>query len=69
MSRRGDTFYCGNNIYHSEIAFNEEHLNEKLDGDMAIITMPDKPLIIRLYRWFFPLKENEGKLGEWNCLK
>jgi len=60
MSRRGDTFYCGNNIYRREIAFSEEHLYKKLDGDMAIITMPDKPLIIRLYRWFFPLKGIRG---------
>lgn len=39
-----------------EIAFNEEHLFEKLDGDMAEVIMPAKSWLIRLWRKFFPLK-------------
>ena len=43
------------NKTHWEIAFNEDNLFEKLDGDMAEIIMPDKPLIVRLWRKLFPL--------------
>jgi len=40
-----------------EIAFNESHLNRKLNGEIAEIIMPAKSLIVRLWRKFFPLKE------------
>ena len=39
-----------------EIAFDEEHLFEKLDGDIAEIIMPARAWPIRLWRRFFPLK-------------
>ena len=39
-----------------EIAFNQEHLFEKLDGDMAEIIMPEEPFLIRLWLRFFPRK-------------
>lgn len=42
-----------------EIAFNESHLKEKLNGEMAEIHMPAKSIFIRLYRIFFPLKGQE----------
>lgn len=37
-----------------EIAFDEEHLFEKLDGDVAEIIMPAKPWFVRLWRRLFP---------------
>ena len=39
-----------------EIAFNEEHLNLKLNGDMAEVIMPGKGILVRLWRIAFPLK-------------
>ena len=39
-----------------EIAFNEKHLFEKLDGDTAEIIMPEKSFLVRLWRRFFPVK-------------
>lgn len=33
-----------------EIAFNQEHLNSKLNGDMAEVIMPAKPWHVRLWR-------------------
>jgi hypothetical protein len=39
-----------------EIAFSEEHLWAKLDGEMAEIVMPAKHWIVRLWRRFFPLE-------------
>ncbi len=42
-----------------EIAFNQKHLFEKLNGDMAEIIMPDESFIVRLWKKFFPLKGEE----------
>ncbi len=39
-----------------EIAFNEKHLNVKLNGDMAEVIMPKKAILVRLWRAVFPLK-------------
>ena len=39
-----------------EIAFNEDHLNAKLNGDMAEVIMPKKTILVRLWRVVFPLK-------------
>lgn len=44
-----------------EIAFNIDHLHYKLNGEMAEIIMPAKPLIIRIWRYFFPLRGLEMK--------
>jgi len=44
------------NNEHWEIAFTEEHLNAKLNGEIAEIIMPDKNIFIRLWRKFAPLK-------------
>ncbi len=38
-----------------EIAFNEDHLNVKLNGDMAEVIMPEKGILVRLWRRVFPL--------------
>jgi hypothetical protein len=37
-----------------EIAFNEQDLQTKLNGDMAEVMMPAKPWYVRLWRWIFP---------------
>jgi len=47
-----------------EIAFSEDHLWAKLNGEMAEIIMPEKSWIVRLYRRFFPLKMIEMTLGD-----
>lgn len=47
----------GVEIDRREIAFNEEHLWMKLNGEMADIIMPAKSWPVRLWRRFFPLKE------------
>lgn len=39
-----------------EIAFNEEQLWAKLDGETAEIIMPGKSWIVRLWRKFLPLR-------------
>lgn len=39
-----------------EIAFNEDHLWAKLNGEMAEIVMPAKSWPVRLWRRLFPLK-------------
>ena len=39
-----------------EIAFNEKHLHEKLNGDMAYVIMPSKSLLKRLWVRLFPKK-------------
>lgn len=44
-----------------EIAFDEEHLQAKLDGEMAEVIMPAKPLVVRLWRRLFPLRTVEVK--------
>lgn len=44
-----------------EIAFNEDHLWQKLDGEMAEVIMPAKPLIVRTWRKLFPLKFVEAQ--------
>ena len=38
------------NQCHWEIAFNERHLNEKLNGEFAEVIMPAKNIFIRLWR-------------------
>jgi len=45
-----------------EIAFNQEHLDAKLNGEMAEIVMPAKSFFVRLYRLFFPLVAIEKSL-------
>lgn len=47
--------------YGWEIALSEKELWKKLNGEMAEIIMPEKNLIIRLYRKIFPLKCIEAK--------
>ena len=47
-----------------EIAFNEKHLFEKLDGGTAEIIMPAKAWPIRLWRRFFPLEGIECAVNE-----
>ncbi|MCZ6655582.1 MAG: hypothetical protein O7D91_21445 [Planctomycetota bacterium] len=55
-----------------EIAFSEQGLREKLDGDMAEIIMPAKPFLVRLWRRLFPLRGVEVPLpacpndGKWH---
>ena len=44
-----------------EIALSEEQLWAELDGEMAEIVMPAKSWIVRLWRYFFPLKGIEGR--------
>lgn len=51
-----------------EIAFNEEDLFAKLDGEMAEIIMPDKHILARLWGRLFPPKAQECQLGIWNEL-
>ena len=48
------------NRKHWEIAFDENHLHEKLNGEMAEVIMPAKPWYVRLWRKFFPLQMIEG---------
>ena len=48
-----------------EIAFDERELFSKLDGDMAEIIMPAKPLIVRLWRRIRPLRMIEGKISDY----
>lgn len=48
---------------HWEIAFNDEHLRAKLNGDMAEIIMPARPWWVRLFRVFFPLRFTEVKVS------
>ena len=51
-----------------EIAFSEEYLNAKLNGETAEVIMPAKPWVVRFWRKFFPLKEIKGREGEVNIL-
>lgn len=39
-----------------EIAFDENDLHRKLDGEMAEIIMPAKPWFVRLWRLLVPLR-------------
>jgi len=55
------TVINGVRIHYWEMAFNESHLFEKLDGDMAEIIMPAKPWYVQLWRRFFPLRFVEMK--------
>ena len=45
-----------------EIAFNEDHLRHKLNGDMAEVQMPSCSLLVRIIRMLFPLKGIEKQL-------
>ena len=47
-----------------EIAFNEKHLYEKLNGECAEIIMPAKNIIVRLYRKIVPMKFIEMKISD-----
>lgn len=51
----------GVQIIRKEIAFNEAHLAEKLNGDMAIVDMPAKPWYVQMWRKVFTLKGIEIK--------
>lgn len=50
----------GTKVQYWEIAFNEEHLRVKLNGEQAEVIMPEKSWAVRLWRKFFPLKFTEG---------
>lgn len=39
-----------------EIAFSEKELHARMNGRTGEVQMPAKPIIIRWYRYFFPLK-------------
>ena len=43
-------------VEYWEIAFNEDDLQRKLDGEMAEVIMPAKPWFVRLWRRLFPLR-------------
>jgi len=43
-----------------EIAFDEKHLYEKLNGEMAEVIMPGKAWYIQAWRKLFPLKGVKG---------
>ena len=45
-----------------EIAFNQDHLNAKLDGEFAEVIIPSKNILIRIWRKFFPLKFIEADI-------
>ncbi len=45
-----------------EIAFNEAHLNDKLDGEFAYIIMPAKPWYVQLWRKLFPCRGDSQEL-------
>lgn len=49
-----------------EIAFNETHFREKLDGDTAEIIMPAKPWYVRMWRKIFPLRFTECSVSGQN---
>lgn len=51
----------GVEVHWGEIAFNEEHLWAKLDGEMAEITMPERAWPVRFWRKIFPWKSIECK--------
>ena len=51
-----------------ETASSEQHLYQKLDGEMAEIIMPAKPIWVQLWRKLFPLKGIE-MVGEYTELK
>jgi hypothetical protein len=44
-----------------EIAFSEKELFEKLDGELAEVIMPEKPLLVRIFRFLFPLHGQKGE--------
>lgn len=44
------------------IAFSEVEMWRELDGRTAQIIMPSKPLIVRIWRKFFPLKGTNEKI-------
>lgn len=46
-----------------EIAFDEDHLRDKLKGEIAEITMPAKSWYVRIWRWLRPAKGVEARLG------
>ena len=50
------TFVVERLVHLWEIAFDEEHLRAKLDGEMAEVIMPAKPWYVRLWRRWFPLR-------------
>lgn len=43
-------------VQYWELAFSEDELRRKLNGEMAEVIMPAKPWFVRLWRWFFPLQ-------------
>lgn len=47
-----------------EIAFNEKHLNKKLNGDTAEIIMPAKPWYVQLWRKIHPMKFTQCVTGK-----
>lgn len=59
----GDTI----EIAHWEIAFNEQHLREKLNGDLAEVIMPAESWWVRLWRKFFPIKFVEAEVCKDAC--
>lgn len=59
------TFIRPVKVFWWEIAFSEDHLFAKLDGEMAEVIMPPKHLFVRIWRRFFPLKGIECELNTW----
>lgn len=47
-----------------EIAFSQQHLNQKLNGEMAEVIMPAESWPVRLWRKNFPLKGIEAEIGK-----
>ena len=52
-----------------EIAFSEEHLFAKLNGDMAEVEMPEEPWWARLWYKIFPSTGIHANLGTTYSLK
>lgn len=52
-----------------EIAFSQDHLNQKLNGEIAEVIMPAKSLFVQLWRKIFPPKEIKAEEGKTYLLK
>lgn len=51
-------------VQYWELAFSEDELRRKLNGEMAEVIMPAKPWFIQLWRCFFPLRGMEIGLSK-----
>lgn len=59
----------GVRIQYREIAFSEEMMHAKLDGEMACIDAPAKPFYVRWWRMIFPPKAIECEVGKTGVLE